>query len=419
MNLFQSITDLIARTPLFDIHTHLGVRGAPYAECLADIVGYHWIWVELRRAGCDVPRWKRGEDGDAWMEQAAPYFANMCNTSNHYCLMAILRNLYGFEERTITPDNWRTLDTEIRKRSEEPDRLRTIMDAAHIGHIMIPYMESGNPADSDRGVPYENGEHIIKRLLGAETPGHRDDVRPYPSVSEVRAFLQQEMEKTAGERGCRALHVYMNDDWVFDPCSESDADALLKRVHAGETLNAAERLRIIPFLMDLMAEECGRSRLALQIFIGMSVYDGIVAEGIAGRYMQEVVPGLAEMARKHSNTEFDIFSATRVSSHETACVSRCFRNLSFSGAWWHGFTPQTLTMCYRDRLEVLPHTTWSAFFSDAYIGDWIYGKAALARDRLARALANLVEEGLLAENDLPIIVPALLHDNGMVKYGAK
>lgn len=419
MKLLQSIHELIARTPLFDIHTHLGVRGTPYAECLADIVGYHWVWVELRRAGCDLPRWKRGGDGEAWMEEAAPYFAQTFNTSNHYCLMAILRDLYGFDERHITPDNWRELDQAVRRRAAEPGRFQAVMDTSNIGYIMIPYMPGGNPAADGCGVLYENGEQVIKRLMGDDTRGHRDEVLTLPSVSDVRVFLQHELEETAGERQCRALHVYMHDDWVFDPCGEHEADDLLARIHAGEAPNTEERLRLIPFLMDLLVGECGRHGLAVQIFIGMSVYDGVRAEGIASRYLPAVIPGLAAMTQKYPETPLDVFSATRMPSHEMANVARCFRNLSFSGGWWHGFTPQSLTMFYRDRLEILPHTCWSAFFSDAYIADWLYGKAALARDRLARALAELVEEGLLAEDDLPTIATALLHDNAMEKYHVK
>ena len=35
------------------------------------------------------------------------YFPAIRNTSNHYCLMGMLRDLYGFDARTLTPENWR------------------------------------------------------------------------------------------------------------------------------------------------------------------------------------------------------------------------------------------------------------------------------------------------------------------------
>jgi hypothetical protein len=88
-----------------------------------------------------------------------------------------------------------------------------------------------------------------------------------------------------------------------------------------------------------------------------------------------------------------------------------------SGAWWHAFTPTTLGEFFRDRLEMLPSTAWNAFYSDGYIVEWMYGKLLVTKNRLAHALAGMVDEGFLADaEDALDVAEKVLYDNAERAY---
>ena len=125
---------------------------------------------------------------------------------------------------------------------------------------------------------------------------------------------------------------------------------------------------------------------------------------------------MPKFASAHPETMIDLFLATRITGHEAASIARTCRNIIVSGAWWHAFTPATLDSFYRDRLEMLPHTAWNAFFSDGYIVEWIYGKLQMAKKRLALTLSALVDEESLEMEDIPEIARNLLHDNAARIY---
>ena len=66
---------------------------------------------------------------------------------------------------------------------------------------------------------------------------------------------------------------------------------------------------------------------------------------------------------------------------------------------------------------MLPMTRCCGFFSDAYCVEWVYGKSKLARRELAFALAQLVEEGYLAEGTAIEVARHYLSENPRRIYG--
>jgi hypothetical protein len=48
---FDDIKEIIDKTPVIDVHTHLGGEGICQSRTLADIDSYHWVHLELIRAG--------------------------------------------------------------------------------------------------------------------------------------------------------------------------------------------------------------------------------------------------------------------------------------------------------------------------------------------------------------------------------
>jgi hypothetical protein len=355
------------------------------------------------------------------MAQVLPYFPAVRNTSNHFALMGMLRDLYGLKERTLTPDNWRRIDEAVREQAADPDRVASVLDKAHVRKVVLPLEQPLDAKARERFVSYEAAEHLFgapihskphRRLFkkGAATPD---------SAEELESLIRTEVDRLA-RIGVRAFHIWLHGDWEYRADVHAErVDALLGHVHEDTELSADERDELTSFSADITADAAGRHGIVIQLFHGMLSHtpSTSVSVGAAVHWHPRWLRTLTAHVVQHTETLYDIFLGTRYPSHEAASLSRVYANLTVSGAWWHAFTPSTLGEFFRDRLEMLPNTVWNAFYSDGYVVEWIYGKLLLTRHCLARALAGLVEQGFLVLEDIPEIARNLLHDNADSMYG--
>lgn len=413
-----SITEIVNNTPVIDIHTHLGDRGFRQARNLADIVAYHWIHLEINRAGGQTPFVEVVENPDEYLHSVVPHFKLIRNTANHWCLMQLLKDLYGFDERTLTESNWESLDKKVREDAKNKNRLNEVLTKSKITKLSVP-ITAGIPDDSGKFIPYEYGEYLFAPttpLRFMELVSHNSGQIP-DSITEVSELIVNRIKFLRKNNKIKILHFWIRESWVYKSCKKNEAEILFHRMLKGINLTLEEDNRLVSFFADTVAEIAAELGITLQVFHGMDFYGSEAPKFVASHSEPEFVRSLPRFASEHKSTSIDLFLATRLSGFESASISRTSSNLSVSGAWWHGFTPTTLGLFFRDRLEMLPHNSWNAFFSDGYIVEWIYGKLLLSKNRLAKTLSDYVEEGFLEIDDIPEIAQNLLHDNPKRIYG--
>jgi hypothetical protein len=306
----------------------------------------------------------------------------------------------------------------VRRSADDPDRVREVLDGADIAKITVPFRD-GMPFTSDRFIPYEYGEH----LFAPTTPNRLMEVaeinegRVPESLDDLTGIIRERLSWLRKNENVRVLHLWIRDSWDYRHCHEEEAADLYHRLLKGRTLSISEDDRLVSFTADVVAEAAGEHGMTLQIFHGMEFYTRSEPHAVASYSHQGFLRSMPRFASAHPETMIDLFLATRITGHEAASIARTCRNIVVSGAWWHAFTPSTLDSFYRDRLEMLPHTAWNAFFSDGYIVEWIHAKLQMVKARLSRTLSALVEEGFLGMGDVPEIARNLLHDNAARIYG--
>ena len=413
----EAVRAMIADTPVFDIHTHLGNQGSRQARTLAELVGYHWLRMEHVRAGAQVEPEDSSADPEAHMRAVLPFMPAVATTATHACFLHALRGLYGFDERMLTAQNWRALDAAVRAKAADPAWVATVLDKARVRKLLVASRD-GCPQASGPFVPYDYAELAfspvyLKRLRDV----FRKRKLTLNSYEDIRQMFRRNVAGLR-ERGGRALHVWVHEDWHYtaEAPTEAEADALCQKVFADAPLSAGEQNALINYGARFVAEEAAAHNLTVQLFHGMQSYFDSYRQGMASHWDPAWLRALPAYAQAHPRTRFDVFLATRIPSHEAASLARTSNNLSVSGAWWHGFTPSTLIEFYRDRFELLPNTCWSAFFSDAYTVEWIYAKVWMAKECLARTLAALIADGLLVEADVPVIARRVLYENALAYY---
>jgi len=78
--------------------------------------------------------------------------------------------------------------------------------------------------------------------------------------------------------------------------------------------------------------------------------------------------------------------------------------------------PAYLRQIIAERLDVCPLNKVTAFFSDAYMAEWSYGKWCLVRREMAQVLAERVTHGYLTRADASEVIQRWTWDNPRQLY---
>ena len=442
---FTSIKEAVDDIPVIDIHTHTGGNNIWQARNLTDLLYYHWLAFELRAAGCPDEVWRgalREQDPKESIRKALPYCMKAYNTTMHFALRGILKDLYGLDiKRTIDKSNYETVFQAVSDKAQDPSWEHEVLKRGKIEFNSVEYRDLQGRRNRPAPPPGYFTYAYFEPFYGAGLEGLPDQQRQPPGAdfkSQVGADVKNaegldraitaHISKLVRDHKIKALHVWLPYNWRYrDNATKSHRlDELIVRwdgkgnrtapYSGGGSLTMEERNLLSSFSADVCARECGKHGLVIQMFYGSRSYGGLRTMRV-NVYEPEWIRALIPHIAKHPETKFDLFLATRNLSLEMTVLSRMYPNLMASGTWWHGFTPQTYTTFYRDRLELLPYTSWTAFLSDAYCAEWIYGKLFVVKNRLSVALTQLVEEKFFSEEMAIDIAKAVLYENPKTIYG--
>jgi glucuronate isomerase len=407
-----NLSRLVQETPAIDVHSHQGTNDTWQARNLWDILSYHWLGADLRCAGCPPELFTR-EDMDPRDRalQAARWSGLTRNTVNHWCFMNIARDLYGFRDPYLEANNCEWLADAVEEKVGDAQWEAHVLAQAGVEQAAAPYH---SPARlPDRYFLYEYGEYLFCPGMGRSTQECLTKMGD-SITSALAQAITDNLRFLAGAHDLKALHVWVPLTWTYQSVEQGRAEGILHKNLANVRLEPTEQDALVSFTADCTAAACGELGIVLQLFCGSLTLEPDGPQ--VSVYRPEWLRALAPLFSKHEQTQFDLFLATRPLSHEAAVLARNYPNLWLSGAWWQAFTPSTMTEFFRDRLEMLPMNKWNAFFSDAYCVEWVYGKSTLTRSRLALALSEMMEEGLVTEETAGEMARMVLYDNPRKLY---
>ena len=410
-----NLSRIVQETQAIDVHSHQGAQSVWQARNLWEILSYHWLAVDLCCAGC--PReilWSKDIDPRDGVREAAKWSKLTRNTVNHWCFMNIARDLYGFRDPYLDEHNWEWLADAVDEKLGDPQWEAHVLDQAGVEQASA---RIGNPPHlPERYFMYEYGEYLFCPSVRRNVQESLTQIGPgITSAAQLRQAIADNVKFLAAAHNLRALHMWVPLTWTYQPVEEGRAESLLHKALANVRLEHAEQDALGSFTADCTAEIAGELGIVLQLFCGSLKLEWHGLD--VSVYRPEWLRALAPLLSKHPKTQFDIFLAARNLSHEAAVMSRVYPNMWVSGAWWQAFTPSSMTEFFRDRLEMLPMNKWNAFFSDGWCVEWVYGKSTMSRSRLALALSEIVEEGLVTEDTAAEMARMVLYENPKRLYG--
>lgn len=119
----------------------------------------------------------------------------------------------------------------------------------------------------------------------------------------------------------------------------------------------------------------------------------------------------------YPKVRFDLFHIGWPFVETGTALCKMFPNVFVDMCWAHIISPVAARRALSGFLDALPHTKISAFGGDYLFVDGIYGHLAIARENVARVLAEKVREGVFGSGQALAVARALFHDNPARIFG--
>ncbi len=406
--LSEEILREIEKIPVIDVHTHLH-RDRLAAQHPADFMLYHMLMYELCAAGAPadlVEPWHSNMgDRDETLKVFLPYFERISNTGFAWCLRTILRDLYEFDE-PITADCGPRLRAAVERKTARSGWAREVTERGNIVRSLssnrrVKPLEAGQwdgglqftferlPLNSygysrphfgrmlsnlerTTGISIDSGAAMQEAFAKWFDAEHLSDYRVLIAWMDARVNVSDGVMKEAGE----LLRLVKEGAVLSETQQESLSGAILRAVVG----SIQGKVKVFQYVIGSEWIETGQQ-------VRLPVSDGHTRLG-AG------VGALASMA---PSVHFDVLNGYEPAEPVLCSVAARMPNVSLSSMWWHEFYPSVIRSGWQRRIDMVPWTGLSGFFSDAYCVEWQYAKLQMVRRMIASVLAERIELRLMSE----------------------
>ena len=360
------VADVLAATPVIDMHTHLfapsfgklGLWGIDH------LLTYHYLEAELFRFSKTRPEqyWALSITQRADLIWKTLFVENVPISEATRGVIAVLHAL-GLDTSAATLEPYRDF---FRKQSLT-DHIARVFRLAGIESVVM----TNDPLDPDEAAlwdavtpdPRFQASLRLDRLLNQET-AH--------SPAEARRFL----ENWATRMRAVYMAVSLPDSFQFP---------------AGDRRSKLLTEAVLPACRDLNIP------LSLMIGVRRQVNPALRLAGDASGRAD--LRSIEALCRDFPGNRFLVSVLSRENQHELCVYARKFANLMPFGCWWFLNNPSTVEEITRERLEMLG-TSFIPQHSDARILEQVIYKWRNTRRTLAPVLAKTYR--LLAEDGRPV-----------------
>ncbi|MEM4902476.1 MAG: hypothetical protein QXK25_03325, partial [Ignisphaera sp.] len=215
-----------------------------------------------------------------------------------------------------------------------------------------------------------------------------------------------------------AVTLPIQPDEIFRITHRNEISLYLRELRSKDVIGPEARYALASYTLHKILTLCSEHKKVFQMMLGVKrpVPKAAPPDYAIIMYNPEQLYILTQIFAIYSDVKFDVFIADSTLSHQVTVIAKNYPNVYLSGYWWYSMYPEVMKSYLRLRLQMLPYNKIGGFFSDAYVIEWVYGKALLAKKQIAYVLAEMIAEGYI-DNDLAIeIAHALLHENATKLY---
>lgn len=411
----------IAASPVVDTHEHLRPLDYLRRELRDGVVGLfrNSYLTRCLRTADGSPNglgdtWQAMLAEDTW-ETVSAVSERVRFTSYYRWLMRALVELYDLPGPDLTPDSWEYLSSELPRRHSSGTWLADVLDRAGVvGIIWDPFWKAGTTDTPDpRCAPSFrlNSSVVAFHPDASDFEGSnliRDWGRELDMSVTTLADLEQLIDRVislnvaAGSRSFKAAIAY-DRTLAVEPVSRAEAERVFGR-HP-DRVSPSERKAFGDYIIRLFLDRARDLGLVFQVHTGLARLAGsdpLLLEPLLQDYPEVV---------------FDLFHGGYPWVHQVAALAHNYPNVRLNLTWLPQLSTTLAAEALKEWLEIVPQVDRITWGGDCFTAEEAYGSLLAAREAIARALADLVDEGHLRMDTAMEAVRSVLATGGARIYG--
>lgn len=409
--LYQSLYEELCATPTIDAHEHL----PPEADALAGPVDFytlfeHYCQADLVAAGAtadDMAYWQdRGNPLAERWQRFAPFFEAIRTGSYARSALIAMRDLLQVPD--LNDDTYEAVGAALAAMNKPG-----LYDAVLLGRCGIRaciqcwrYGEAGQPpyfrhlAPSPELVDIRDGATIDTLQ---QRYGH--SIHSLDDLLDLQTVVVEKWRADPLVVGIKSAHAY-GRSIAFARRSHHEAELVFQRIRAAEEqrLSPSEALPLQDYLMFALVARADAVGLPMVFHTGLQAGNG-------NRIANANPLGLQALLEEFPRARFDLFHAGMPWVREIAVLAKYFAGVHLNMAWTHIISPTQARAALSEWLDMVPNTKIFGFGGDYSIVHKVYGHLTMARQDIARVLADKVAEGTYSRAEASTLIRRLMFDN--------
>ena len=425
MALEREIREALEAVRIIDTHEHLDTE----AEFAAQHVDFgrlflHYANCDLVSAGCplkDVERIQLDSEmspRDKW-DLIAPYWKYTKGTGYGRCLEIAIRDLYGLEG--LNADTVEPLSAGMAA-NRRPGFYREVFDKAGIGLALWNRLNRLGPIPR-MWTPQFNRTLFVQDMLShlqfAEDPtwsarwGHE-----ILCLDDYLGAIEERFEAHAAQASAIKFGLAYSRPLIFEDRARAEIEPLFNRMlNAGWERNVStpsmEKQRAIQdYMVHFCLRQCAKHNLPVKFHTGLQ-------EGNGNTIRNSRAALLSNLFFKYPNVKFDIYHISYPYQDELVTLVKNFGNVAVDFCWMWIINPAAGRRALSEFLDAVPANKIHGFGGDFIFVEGVYGHAMMAKENIARVLAEKVVDGDMSMERALAVGTWLLRDNPINWFGLR
>ncbi len=391
--LTQRILGELEALVLIDPHTHINPHAAA-STTLADIMGYHYYTELAHSAG--LPKEQIEEPGLDPKEKVGRIVTRLDaleNTTQVSWLLEICQAFFGFDDISITADNWEALYDTAAAKMAEPDWEQQVLSQSKLEKVFLTndFDDPLTGFDTSLYIPCLRTDDLVFHFTKVETRERLEKATgtSVSSAASLRSAIGSLFEHFT-KNGARACAISLPPDFSPRKIEESTVEPVLASVLRGDTLNATDADTLSCFVFWSLAEFCAEYSLPFDLMIGVNrrVYEDGVFQGQDLFDKRTSLILYRQLFNAFPQVTFPVSVLGQTSNQELVSYAWIFPNVVTNGHWWYSNIPTFIEQDCRSRLQAVPKTKQVGYYSDMYKLEFALPKFGMYRRILAKVLAE-------------------------------
>lgn len=407
----QLIHDYVKSIRIIDGHEHLCTADMR-REWDTDFFGLlHYLHSDLVTAGMDRQALDRRQHSDE--ERARTflrYWERSRNTTYARMLALAVRDLYAFDDWTMA--GILRLNEQVRQSSRDPDWYRHVLQESAGIDLAITLIQTTQVDFSlFRPVMFFDPLVMLRAGRDIEHLQQQSGLSLHTLADCVKAIDKLFDEYVAGGMIASKIGVaYQRSLRIENPTAGEASQALdrLLLMPTGETLPQSEAQPLQDYLIHRVIQRSADRGLPIQIHTG---HHETSVTGDGNLITNSRVTNLIPVLHAYPKASFVLLHGGFPYHDEYMSIAKNFPNVYADMTWLYIISPTVSRYLLHALIEMVPIRKIIGFGGDYPHVENTYAHAELARETIAKVLADKVEEGAFSAQDACTFADRMLRDN--------